>query len=255
MPLKPNHPSVLKSAKKPSLVLVHGFRGAPIGLAKIADTLTSAGYDVHVPAIPPFAGSGDLATYTPQAYANFLANYIEQNRLDHPILIGHSMGSIIVAATLQYHKNLLNRRAILLSPIAKRTATPLRIISPLSAILPRHLIDNITTLYLFIPKDKNLRREALAITHACSNDHPPRKKQVFRAAQFSTRYSISDFHLTQDVLIVAGEKDRIMSQKNIKSLANQLQAELQILPNSGHLHNYEKPTETADAILNFLHKN
>ncbi len=252
MPATPDHPNTISSLKKPDLILVHGFRGSPIGLAEIAKSLRAAGYSVHTPAIPPFAGTPALPDYTPESYADFLADYVKSHHLDHPIFIGHSMGSIIVAAALDRHPQVFNRRAVLLSPIAKRTALPLRIISPLSAILPRRAIDDITTLYLFVPKDKDLRQKVLAATHDCSNDRPPKKSQVFRAAQFSTRYAISDFPLKQNVLLIAGEKDRIMSQKSILTLAENLQADVKFLPNSGHLHNYEQPIETAELILDFL---
>lgn len=56
----------------------------------------------------------------------------------------------------------------------------------------------------------------------------------------------------QKTLIIAGEKDRLIPQKKTLALVQQLQAELRLIPNSGHLHNYEKPHETAQLILDFI---
>ena len=104
------------SSRKPSLVLVHGYRGAPIGLKTIAEQLEEAGYEVYVPAIPPFGGATLGHTYDAKSYADYLAKYIKSKSLDHPVLIGHSMGSIIVAATAHFHPDLINQKIIFLSP-------------------------------------------------------------------------------------------------------------------------------------------
>ena len=49
--------------------------------------------------------------------------------------------------------------------------------------------------------------------------------------------------------MIAGEKDRLISQKITKELAKRHNASLELIPDSGHLHNYEKPYETAQLIL------
>lgn len=239
-------------AAKPDLVLVHGFRGSPIGLGKIADFLRAGGYTVYIPAIPPFGGAGKLDLYTPQSYADFLANYIKAQKLDHPVLIGHSMGSIIVAATASFYPKIINRKTILLSPIVNRPAPPFRLVAPLSAVLPRQAVDYITTRYLFIPRNHALLRQVLQITGECSKDHAPKKSEVLSAANFSTHFAVSDFAPTQELFLLAGDEDRLVSKKQTIKLAHDLQAQLQFIPNCGHLHNYEKPAETAAAIIDFL---
>lgn len=144
--------TVLKPSVKPSIVLVHGFRGSPLGLEAIAQILRQAGYQVHIPAIPPFAGAGELSSYQAKDYADFLARYIRDQNLSRPILIGHSMGSIVVSATAKFYPQLINHKLVLLSPISTKTAKPFALISPLAAIVPRRIVDYITTRYLLYPK-------------------------------------------------------------------------------------------------------
>ncbi len=244
--------TILASTAKPSIVLVHGFRGSPLGLEEIAKNLRKAGYEVYLPAIPPFAGASELENYSPKAYAGYLAKYIREHGLQRPILVGHSMGSIIVAATAKFHPELINQKLILLSPISVKTAKPFALISPLAAIVPRQIVDYITTRYLFVPKDKKLFQNTLQLTHQCSEDQPPSRSAIAAATKFSTNYSIQDFLPVQKTLIIAGAKDRLIPQKKTRKLAQQSQAELKLIPNSGHLHNYEQPQETAKLILDFL---
>ena len=266
---KADNPATLDSAKKPAIILVHGFRGSPIGLEAIAKGLRSYGYEVFIPAVPPFGGAKIRAEasrahtqrkfrpqkpikYTPEDYADYLADYIKRKNLFRPILIGHSMGSIVVAAMLSRYPKLVNTKSVLLSPISNRAAAPFRVLSPLTAILPRRMTDLITTLYLFVPHDHNLLHQVLEITHDCSADQPPRPSEVLSVTAFTTRYSVADFRLPQRLLFLAGEKDRLVSKKQTLKLAKKVQAEMEFLPDCGHLHTYEKPQETVEKIINFL---
>lgn len=238
---------------KPSLVLLHGFRGSPLGLAEVADVLRAAGYDVHTPAVPPFSGAA-LPSYTPEAYVSFIDNFITEHHIKKPILIGHSMGSIVAAAVAHTEPSLLHDKLILLSPISARTTRLVAPLVPLSAGLPRLVTDYVTTRFLFVPHDPKLFKKALAITNQCSGDQAPRAREVFASAKFSAQYSVADFPFEKDTLLLAGESDRIVNKKNTEALAEKLGAALEFIPGSGHLHNYEKPHETADAILRFLEK-
>ena len=240
------------AGSKPNIVLVHGFRGSPLGLGTIAQDLRQAGYQVYIPAIPPFAGAKALDSYTPRAYADYLTRYIRDHNLQRPVLVGHSMGSVVVAATAKLHAEVVNKKIILLSPISAKTAKPFAIVAPLAAIVPRRIVDCITTRFLFVPKDRKLYREALQQVHACSEDQPPTRAAMAAATRFSTDYSVRDFPPVQDTLLIAGEKDRLIPQKQTRELAKLLQAKLKLIPNSGHLHNYEEPRQTANLILEFL---
>lgn len=239
---------------RPPIILIHGFRGSPIGLKAIADHLRAAGYDVRVPAIPPFAGAKPLEAYDPENYAKFILEYIRQNELDRPVLVGHSMGSIIAAATAELHPDALANQLVLLSPISTKPAKFFASLTPLSALLPCSLVDYITTRYLFVPKDRTLFRETMDLTHRCSSDQPPTKSTIFAAAKFSAGHCVADFDFIKHTLIIAGAKDRLIKQSATRQLADRLNAKTIFLEGSGHLHNYEQPAATAAAILDFLHQ-
>ena len=244
--------TILAPRKKSSIVLLHGLRGAPLGLEVIAKDLREAGYEVYLPAIPPFAGAGDLTEYSPKTYSDYLAQYLRKHHLQRPILIGHSMGSVIATIFATTHPEMLSNELILLSPISTKPNKFFALISPLAALLPRTMVDYVTTRYLFVPRDKDLFHSALELTHRCSQDHAPSSKAIAAATQFSTKYTISDFNPQQHILLIAGANDRLIPAKKTRKLAERLQAQLELIPDSGHLHNYEKPHETAKLILDFL---
>lgn len=263
----PPAPEILHPTHKPALILLHGFRGSPLGLKAIAELLRAQDYEVHIPAIPPFAGANfpDIilestkspqSVYTPRLYANFLRHYIQEQNLERPILIGHSMGSTIAAATAKYHPELVHHKLILLSPISTPPARFIASITPLAGYLPTSVVDYLTTRYLFVSSDRALLHATLDLTHQCSHDQPPLTADLIRAGRFSSRFSTAEFAqgLQKDITIIAGAKDRLVNPSATRQLAEQTQAKLHFIPNSGHLHNYEQPTLTAELILQILNQ-
>lgn len=250
----PNSSSpVTQAQQKPPIVLVHGFRGSPLGLDTIANDLRTAGYTVFVPAIPPFAGAGTLEIYDPESYVQYLLSYLSEHKIEQPILIGHSMGSVICACIAHSHPELLHEKLVLLSPISSKPPQPIAMISPLSALLPRKVVDYATTKFLFVPHNRELLRETLDLTHRCTADQPPRRSDAMKSARFAAKYAIDDFlPIQKDVLLLAGEKDRLIKKAQTEKLAQKMNAQTSFLPDSGHLHNYEKPHETATEILRFI---
>lgn len=246
-------PSATQAQQKPPIVLVHGFRGSPLGLDAIANDLRTAGYTIFVPAISPFAGATALEAYDPESYVQYLLNYLSEHKIEQPILVGHSMGSVICACVAHSHPELLHEKLVLLSPISSKPPQPIAIISPLSALLPRKVVDYVTTKFLFVPHNRKLLRETLDLTHHCTADRPPHRSDAMKSARFAAKYAINDFlPIPKKILLLAGEKDRLIKKAQTEKLAQKMNAQASFLPGSGHLHNYEKPHETATEILRFI---
>ena len=235
--------------KKPALLFIHGYRGSHDGLAEVIANLPKT-YDIHAPDIPP-AGGNSLDAYNTATYTKFVADYIKDNHLEKPVLIGHSLGSIIVSATAAAYPNLVNDKLILLSPISKKPAKVFGWLTPLPAVLPVKAVDYITTKYMFIPKDKKLFKKALQITNVCSTSNK-NKGDLWQAGKYSASTAIPDFDFKKDTLIVAGEKDRLIPIKHTKSLAKNIGAKLVIIPDTGHIMNYEAPAKVASTINDFI---
>ncbi|MBP5675209.1 alpha/beta hydrolase [Candidatus Saccharibacteria bacterium] len=238
--------------KKPTLLFVHGFRGNHLGLKDTMDFLKAKGYDCIAPDVPPAFNTQkeklpELSEHTADGYAKWIADYILEKKLDHPILVGHSMGSIICAATAEKFPEMINEKIFFLSPICVTPPKFITWLAPLSVILPTKWIAYITTKYLIVPKDKNTFKDILKITKKCAEKFTS-KRDSGRAAKFSISYAISDFKFNKKCVFIAGEKDKLNSQKQIKAVARKFGATPTFLKKSGHLINYECPVILAEEI-------
>lgn len=256
---------------KNPIVLLHGLFGAPLGLEEIAEDLRKAGYEVFVPAVPPFAGTEKAWNSLTEAdvsrrYAEYFKAYFEENAIVRPILVGHSMGTLVASAILAHFPELIDERVVFLSPVSQRPNVLIGKVSILSAYLPQRFSDWVTTRYLAVERRPILLHRILKKVHKCSLDHRPKRKNIIQAVQFSEGTTVMDELETLNaefpgkfkVKMVAGESDNLISRHNTEKLAKKMQqtgkfeVECSFLTDTGHLHNYEKPHETVGAILDFL---
>ncbi len=241
--------------QKPALIFIHGFRGSPLGLTWLLEHFSD--YQVFAPNIPPFGDCTPLERYDVEHYVNFIIQFIKKNHLEKPILIGHSMGSIIVAAIAAQYPNLINSRIFLLSPISKRPAIFFRLLQPLVIFLPNHILSYASTKFLYVQHPtkhtKQFFKQILDLTHRCAAKYTSRQ-DVLAATIFSTRHSISDFnfHPQQKIILISGQTDRLIPRKNTDALAHSIHAASYYIPHSGHLINYEAPAKLAKLIKKHL---
>jgi pimeloyl-ACP methyl ester carboxylesterase len=238
--------------KKKTLLFIHGFRGNHLGLAETVEYFRKKGYECFVPDVPPAKDTQNenlpkLTGFSADGYAKFIADYILEKNLDRPILIGHSMGSIICAATAEKYPELIDRKIFFLAPICVTPPKFITRLASLVAFLPNRLISYVTTKYLIVKKDKKFFKETLILTNKCA-EKISSKRDSARAAKFSSSYSISDFNFDRDSVFIAGEKDRLNSKKQVKMCAKKYHAVPIFLKKSGHLINYECPEILAEEI-------
>lgn len=238
--------------KKPPLLFVHGFRGNHLGMKETIAYLKAKGYECYAPDIPPAFNTKrekipKLSEHTADGYAKWMADYILEKKMDRPILIGHSMGSIICAATAEKYPELINEKIFFLSPICVTPPKFICNLAPLTSILPTRLLSYITTKYLLIPKDKETLKEVLAVTYKCAEKFTS-KRDSGRAAKFSISYAISDFNFNKTAFFIAGESDKLNSREQVREVAKKFNSKPVFLKKSGHLINYECPVKLAEEI-------
>lgn len=245
-----------RNSSKPTLLFIHGFRGNHLGLTETADFFRKAGYPVYSPDIPPAFNLQDeklptLKKFTADGYATWVAEYILNNHLDRPVLIGHSMGSIIAATTAEKYPNLIHDKIFFLSPISAPTPIFLRFIIPLIGFLPNKLICYIVTKYLIAPIGKPKLRQILDTTYRCAEKITSTKDEI-KAARFSTRHSIFDFNFQKTVFFIAGDEDKLNHIAQTKKVAAKFHGKTTFIPHAGHLINYELPQELYQLIAKEL---
>ena len=242
-----------KSDQKPPILLVHGFRGNHLGLAEFQKLLEAEGYQVFSPDIPPAFNTQDetlpiFTDFTKDGYADFIANYILDKHLDHPILIGHSMGSILAAAAAEKYSHLIHDKIFFLSPIATHPPKFILPLIPLMALVPNKFIGYVCTEFLIASAHRPKKRQILDLTYKCSRKITSVRDEI-RAAFFSMSHSISDFNFKKQAYFIAGSKDRINPSRKVREIAKKFHAEVDFIPQTGHLINYEVPEKIAELVL------
>lgn len=257
--------------KEPTLLLIHGFRGTHHGLAKLAEHLTD--FHLIIPDLPGFGDSEPFsdAPHSLEHYSVFLDAFIHSLQLPaQPIIVGHSFGSIIASHYLAQHPE---------------TATKLILINPISSPAlkgPRAVMTRLALSYYWLGRKLPARAakqwlssppivKIMSITMTKTNDdtvaryiheqhkqhfssfaHPSVVAEAFHASVNNDVSHVS--HALQlPTLLIVGEKDDITSLEKQRLLHDSLPAStLYVISDVGHLINYEKPKEAAEAIQAFL---
>jgi len=253
-----------------TIVLVHGFRGDHHGLEPFVAFLGDKVRCI-VPDLPGFGLSGDFPLGASiEAYASWLISFATQvGRSPNTIILGHSFGSIVVAAALA--KGLNPSKVILVNPIAVNALhgprgfmTRLAVgYYHLAAALPEKLgfallknraIVRIMSVTMAKTKNKDLRAW-IHDQHDQYFSHFSTRQGVMEAFEASVSHDVSEYAagITQSVLLLAAENDDITEIKHQHALAASLSdARIEVVPGVGHLIHYEAPEWAACHILDFV---
>lgn len=244
--------------------MLHGLRGTHQGLRAIADILTQNAYHTITPDLPGSGDSAPLEDQTLRGYVEWLHRFIEAQQLsEKPVLIGHSMGSVIASHHALQYPDDTGRELILMSPVFR---------SPAEQELSTRLNSGMDTLIHILPE--NIRTDLLnskAVSYGVSRyltaDRSQQKKIDRLHAEYSGHFASADSFLSdariaqcaqavipegKDVLLIMGKKDRLISAKFVQEVADMTHTKLVLIPNAGHLINYEQPAKAAHAIMEYL---
>jgi len=255
--------------KKPTIILIHGFRGTHHGLALIAEHLK--GYTTIIPDLPGFGKGDHLETHDLNSYVEWLQLFIEKQQLETPpILLGHSFGSIVSAAYAQRYPQTIDK-LILVNPIgAPALEGPRGILSQLAvfyywlgtklptgiahAWLASPMIVDVMSRTMTKTTDKKLRTYIYdQHRQYFSRFHTP--TSVAEGFSTSVNNSVRDFApaIITSTLLIAGAQDDITPLEKQKELVKLFpHATLKIIQDVGHLTHYETPDQVAASIQAFI---
>lgn len=248
------------------IVLLHGLRGDHHGLLPVVRHLP--GLRVIVPDLPGFGDSARLAgRHDVAGYAGWTRRLLDSVARDaNVVLVGHSFGSIVAAATVASGRS--PAALILLNPIAARpapnaAATRLaKRFHDVAAALPeqagtfllRHrLLTDVVSRAMVTTRDPALRRW-IHREHRRWFARFADRTVLLEAFRSSLRDDVGTYAgaIAVPTLLVAGDRDRIAPLPTQVALRAALaDADLVVLPGTGHLAHYEQPAAVAAAIRRF----
>ena len=252
-----------------AIVLVHGFRGDHHGLAPLAAGLS--GFQTFTPDLPGFGDSTpfERGVHDLAGYAAWLRAFVDVVVGPRPVLLlGHSFGSVVVAAAVS--RGLVVSATVLVNPIgvAPLTGPHRRSVRwagryhRAAAVLPdrlgRALLANAVVVramsrFLLTSSDPGLRAWVHDQHRRYFNTFA-RPDVVVDAFWASVRHGVSDFAgtVTAPTLLICSDADQVTAVGDQDRLAEAFpDAELVMIPRVGHLIHYEAPARAAAELTAF----
>ena len=213
------------------LVLLHGLSSSPRGWDRLAPHLKDGRRLVPIDLFP--RGS-PLSRFTLTDAANSLAASLEADG-QPAVLIGHSMGGLIALQVAIDHPELVERLVLVGAPAVPSEGSLVRRSTGVLRSTGRVQPDTVALLAEGLWRTGPIRLyDAL--------------RDTLRADMAS---ELSEVRIPS--LLVWGELDTIVSPTVGEAMAAIMpNAELIIIPDSGHMPQWEKPAAFADALLGFL---
>lgn len=255
----------------PTILLIHGFRGTHHGLEKIVSALPE--FHCIVPDLPGFGQSKPFTNgeHSLDQYVEFLHEF-QSDVAPAPVVLGHSFGTIIAshyaarypsdaqrlilvnpisAPALKGPKAAMTKAALFYYWLAKKSPRRLS-----HAILSHPSIVDIMSRQMTVSKDPELRAfiKAQHRQHFSTFASPDVVSQAFKA---SVSHTVADVtkKLTMPTLVLGAENDQVSAAHTQQQFAKSLPKGTYVeLFDVGHLTHYEKPTEVAGAIREFLNR-
>ena len=255
-----------------TIIFLHGYRGTHEGVEAIVGALSD--FDVLVPDLPGYGKSDPFSgPHTVDAYLEWLTEWLNQVDLKtHPILMGHSFGTVLVAGHARLGRNLVRAR-ILINAVSepamqgtKRTLLQLtRLFYRASNLLPERFAERVLNLRLFVrvmsevttkSRERTLRRWIYKqhLTHFGTFAN---KRVVVEGFDASISKTVVDFaeYVTEPVLLIAGERDDVTSVAGQRrAIENFSDAELVVIEDVGHLTHYETPLLVGHHVREFTER-
>lgn len=236
------------NGSKPPIILVHGAGGCgqnwPHHLRRLED------WRVLAPDLPGHGKSDGLGEHSIAKYVNTLIDWMNDIGVHQAIFVGHSMGGAIVQSLALEHPDRVAALAIIGSgPRLEFDETLMSKLSRKESM--GGAIDKIIEQSYFQTQDKRLLQQA---KEQLENNRPAVIHGDYVASvAFDIRERLAE--IAVPTLIICGEEDQITPARFSQKLADGIpNAQLTLIPESGHMVMLEKPQAVAEAFTAFLDK-
>lgn len=256
---------------RPSILMVHGFRGDHHGLAIIANALSDH-WRVIVPDLPGFGRSEPLLErdHSADSYAKVIAEMIRRLDLGPVALVGHSFGSVVAARAAAGNPDAVSSLS-LLNPICEPALESSARFASLAAsafyracaalpsgagnaLVRSSWVTRISSEIMMKNRRPDLRRFINGQHDAYFGSFASRAV-VLEAYESSIRDTVREVagQVRVPTCLIAAERDDLGSVPAQRRLAEMFpDARLDVIPDVGHLIHYETPRRAAALVASFI---
>ncbi len=236
-----------------TLLILHGWGSRADNWARVQELLEKEGIKVFVPDLPGFGDTpAPPKPWTIDDYVDWVRNFCEKNNLSQFFLLGHSFGGgIAVKFVNAFPEEILG--LILVAPALRRRKT-LKYYICLALAKMGNLVFSIPGLSFF----RLLARKILYVFAGTRDYYEVEfSKTVAMKETFKNIIREDLTHCLSKIkaptLIIWGGKDVVTPTKEAYLIKNEIKnAKLEIIKNSQHGLNLEKPEILAEKISNFI---
>jgi 3-oxoadipate enol-lactonase len=252
------HLSYLEQGHGPALVFLHGIGGSAAGwryqLNEFSRVYHAVAWDM-----PGYGGSSPLPEPGFPQFAHCLREFLAEHRLEQPILVGHSIGGMIIQEFLATYPG-LTRAAVLYatSPafgrkdgawqqqFIRERLEPLDQGKTMAQLAP-HIVQSL------IGPGATAAGIALATQSMAAVPENTYRATMRCVLDFDRRETLGQINLS--CLLIAGEADSNAPPAMMEKMAAKIPgAQFRCLPNLGHLAHMEDPAAFNAVLWPFLHE-
>ena len=249
--------SHLRAGSGQPILFIHGIGGAARMFQPQIDHYAGRGFEAIACDLPGYGGQPPLQSVTFNMLCDALETLIDGLSLDRPVLVGHSLGGMIVQSYLRRHPQAA--AAAVLSGTSPAFGNPngefqrqflADRLGPLDA---GHTMPEIASDLVAMMVGEAPDPEGLALATECLAATPP---ETYRAmmhclVSFDERENLAEIAIP--VLCLAGEHDHNAPALMMQRMAERIPgARYHLLAGAGHLANVEQPEASNAAIDAFL---
>jgi 3-oxoadipate enol-lactonase len=239
------------------VVLLHGIGGGAKSFAPQIASFASAGYHPVALDLPGYGGRTPVDTMSFEAIAADVEAAIAGSALERPVLVGHSMGGMVVQTLLRRRPD--NYAAAVLSCTSPAFGNPAGDFQKKFVAQRLEPLDTGYTMATLAPEaaddimgaNPDPAGRALFIENFAAVPDATYRAAVNCLVTFDERANLA--HITVPVLCLAAEHDRNAPAPVLEKMASRIPgAHYVCLPGLGHMPNLEAPGAFDAAIFKFL---
>ena len=245
----------------PRVLLIHGFRGDHHGLLGVAGALPQVQFTI--PDLPGFGKTPALdSEHNLDNYAGWLVDFVKASG-GYDLILGHSFGSLVVASA--FSQGLEIEKVALQNPITTRASEAGSKANKLadryyelgsregSNLLTSQAVVRGMSVALAKTRNPGVRR-FIHKQHSSYFSVFESNRVVaegYRAARCGNVLDYAE-SLPTKLLAIAGDRDVVAPLHGHLELARVTGADLRVLRGVGHLTHYERPSEVASHLSEYL---
>lgn len=234
---------------KKTLVFLHGWGVNSkifepiIYLLKNPTHSVGENFEIFALDLPGFGKTPIEKVMTLKDYADFVYEFLKTNKIEYPIIIGHSFGGAIAIKFSLLYPDYASKLILVSASAVRQLRYKIMLINKIAGFTK-----------LFLPE--KLRRIILKLLRLDKSDYAqinsPKLKETFKNV-INEDQSPYLSAIKIPTLVIWGEKDAVTPLKEGELIAKSIpNAKLSVIKNAGHFRLLEKPEEFIKLVKDFI---